>query len=166
MPQNVNIKATMQIDSSGAQTIGGAAPVYSKGPATDINLADGTGTNQANRAYMATRTILTGANDDLDLNGVLTDVFGNLLSLTIVKGIIIRSDPANTTNLTVGAAPSNTFTGPFGASTHTITIRPGGFFGFAAPQTGYTVTPATGDILRIANAAGASANYIIEIVGF
>ena len=38
MPQNVNIKATMQIDSSGAQTIGGAAPVYSKGPATDINI--------------------------------------------------------------------------------------------------------------------------------
>ena len=27
-------------------------------------------------------------------------------------------------------------------------------------------TPATGDILRIANAAGASANYIIEIAGF
>ena len=38
--------------------------------------------------------------------------------------------------------------------------------GGAAPQTGFTVTPGTGDILRIANAAGASGNYIIEIVGF
>lgn len=166
MPQNVNIAATMQIDASGAQTVGGAAPVYSKGKATDINLSDGTGTNQANKSFMAQRTILSGANDDLDLNGVLNDVFGNLLSLTSVKAIIIRSDPANTTNLTVGGAPSNTFTGPFGASTHTVTVRPGGFFGFAAPQTGFTVTPGTGDILRIANASGASANYVIEIVGF
>ena len=123
MPQNVNIKATMQIDSSGAQTIGGAAPVYSKGPATDINLADGTGTNQANRAYMATRTILTGANDDLDLNGVLTDVFGNLLSLTIVKGIIIRSDPANTTNLTVGGAPAGASAGILALASFSAAVR-------------------------------------------
>lgn len=165
MPQNVNIAATMQIDSSGAQTIGGAAPVYSKGKATDINLSDGTGANQANKAYMATRSVLTAANDDLDLAGVLLDIFGNTLNLSAVKGIIIRSDPANTTNLTVSPGPSNGFLGPFGASTHTITIRPGGFFGFAAPQTGFAVTAGTGDILRIANAAGATANYIIEIVG-
>lgn len=165
MPLNVNIAATMQIDQTGSATIGGAIPMFSKGKTADVSLTDGSGSNQANKCYVATRTVLTAANDDLDLAGVLLDPLGNLLNFATIKGIVIRADPANTTNLTVSPAPANGFLGPFGASTHTLQLRPGGVLSFAAPQTGWTVTAGTGDLLRVANAAGASANYTIEIVG-
>jgi len=166
MPQNIQIAATMQIDSTGAPVVGGAVPTFSRGKQSDIVLADGTGSNQASKTYSASRTVLTAANDDIDLAGVLTDIMGvSPLTFATVKCIVIRSDPANTTNLTVSPAPANGFLGPFGAATHTVQVRPGGALAFVAPQTGWTVTAATGDILRIANAAGASALYTIEIVG-
>jgi hypothetical protein len=34
-----------------------------------------------------------------------------------------------------------------------------------APQTGWAVVAGTGDILRVANAAGATANYSISVIG-
>lgn len=165
MPLTTTISATMAIDLTGNATVGGAIPALSKGKTADIVLSDGSGSGQANKVYLATRTVATAANDDLDLAGVLADPFGVTLTFATVKAIIIRADPENTTNLTVGGAPSNPFVGPFGAATHTLQVRPGGALEFVAPQTGWTVTPSTGDILRIANAAGASANYTIEIVG-
>ena len=165
MPQNINIAATMQIDATGNATIGGAIPTFSKGKTADIVLADGTGSGQASKVYAAQRTVLTAANDDIDLAGVLTDVFGVAESFATVKAIVIRSADGNTTNLTVSPAPTNGFLGPFGASTHTLQVRPGGALVFAAPQTGWTVTAGTGDLLRIANAAGATATYTIEIAG-
>lgn len=166
MPQAVAIAATTQIDATGAATIGGAVPTYSKPRSFDIVLADGTGSGQASKAYAATRTVATAANDDIDLaGGPLTDVFGVAVSFATVKAIVIRAASANTTTLTVSPAPSNGFQGPFGAAAHTVQVRPGGALVFVAPQTGWTVTPATGDLLRIANAAGASADYSIEIVG-
>jgi hypothetical protein len=166
MPQSVSIAATMQIDSTGAPVVGGAVPTFSRAKQADIVLSDGTGSNQASKTYSASRTVLTGANDDIDLAGVLTDIMGvSPLTFATVKAVIIRSDPANTTILSVGPAPANGFLGPFGSATDRINIRPGGAFVIAAPQTGFTVTASTGDLLRIINAAGASAVYTIEIVG-
>ncbi len=165
MPLSTQIAATMAIDLTGAATVGGAIPALSKGKTADIVLSDGSGSGQANKVYLATRTVLTAANDDLDLAGVLADPFGVTLTFATIKAIVIRADPANTTNLTVSPGATNGFTGPFGATAHTVQVRPGGALVFAAPQTGWTVTPSTGDTLRIANAAGASATYTIEIVG-
>lgn len=165
MPLAVNIAATMQVDQTGSATIGGAIPAYSKGKTADISLSDGSGSGQANKCYVATRTLASGASEDLDLAGVLLDPLGATLTFLTIKGLIIRADGGNTTALTVSPAPANGFVGPFGAAAQTQTVRPGGFWGFAAPQTGFTVTAATGDLLRVANAAGAAATYTIEIVG-
>jgi hypothetical protein len=165
MPQNVNIAVTTQIDKTGTALIGGAVPTFSKPKSADIILADGTGSNQASNTYVASRTVASATNDDVDLAGVLTDPFGAVLTFSTIKAIVIRSDAANTTNLTVSPAPANGFLGPFGASTHTVQVRPGGALVFVAPQTGWTVTASTADLLRIANAAGASAVYTLEIAG-
>lgn len=165
MPLNSNVAATISIDLTGSAGVGGAVPYFNKPKASDIVLSDGSGNNQVNKVFSSNRTVLTAANDDLDLAGVLTDPFGVALTFATVKVIVIRADPANTTILTVSPGPTNGFVGPFGASTHTVAVRPGGVVMFAAPQTGYTVTAGTGDILRIANAAGASAIYTIEILG-
>jgi hypothetical protein len=166
MPQNINISATLQIDSTGNPVVGGAVSTVSRGRQADINLADGTGSNQASKTYSAQRTVASATNDDIDLaGGPLVDVMGLALTFLTVKCIVLRSDPANTTNMTVSPAPANGFLGPFGAAAHNVQVRPGGALVFAAPQTGWTVTPSTGDLLRVTNAAGAPAIYTIEIVG-
>jgi hypothetical protein len=165
MPLNSSLAVTLSVDLTGSPGVGGAVPYFSKPKAVDIALTDGTGNNQVSKAFSATRSVLTAANDDLDLAGVLLDPFGAQLTFATVKAIIIRSDPANTTNLTVSPGPTNGFVGPFGASTHTVQVRPGGALAFVAPQSGWSVTAGTADIFRVANAAGATALYTIEILG-
>jgi hypothetical protein len=121
---------------------------------------------QANLVFADSRTIAASANDDIDLNGSLPAPFGGTIGFTAVRAIIIRAAAGNTNNVVVGAAASNQFVGPFGAATHTLAIRPGDELVLTARGAGWTVTPATGDILRIANSgAGTPVNYDIIILG-
>jgi hypothetical protein len=48
-------------------------------------LDNGTGANQANEVWSDTRTLTTGANETLDLNGVLVDAVGQSVAFTKVK---------------------------------------------------------------------------------
>src|SRR5262249_1636986 len=130
-----------------------------------LNWLDGVGDNQAQKVWAAQRTVATGATDDVDLFGVLTDAFGATFSPTKTKAVIIIAAGGNTTNLTVGAVGGATaFVGWFGANTHSEQVQPGGWSVHIAPKTGWT-NAAGADILRIVNAAGASATYDIIVVG-
>ncbi|MBN1174561.1 MAG: hypothetical protein JXA67_20500 [Micromonosporaceae bacterium] len=128
-----------------------------------IRLASGTTADHADREFHDTRTLATGATEDLDLAGVLTDPLGNTLTFATIKGILVIADTANTTSLTFGNG-SNPWIGPWGA-TGTEEVKPGGMYHNIAPGTGWAVTPATGDVLKVANAAGASATYKIALIG-
>ncbi|WP_434612077.1 hypothetical protein [Tabrizicola sp. M-4] len=135
-----------------------------------INTSLGTGADQADILYMAQRTILTGANDDIDLAGVLTNAFGQVITAAEIVALFIHNQPIsgadNTTNLTIGGG-TNPVTGLLGGTTPTIgPIRPRGFMLLGNPgATGICpVTAGTGDILRVANSAGATINYQIAIL--
>lgn len=133
---------------------------------------DGTAANTANRVYQGRRTLAASANEDLDLHGgagtvLLTDTYGATITFARIRLIVVKAAASNTNNVVIGGAATNTFVGPFGAATHTIALPPDGFYMAAAPGTaGWTVTGATGDLLRIANsAAGTSVTYDIFLVG-
>lgn len=129
-------------------------------------LADGTGTGQANRVFSQTITLAASANQDLDLNGALVDALGGPAVFARVKAIAINARAANTNNVVVGAAAANGFVGPFGAATHTVAVPPGGQFVISHPGAGWTVTAATADLLRVANSgAGTPVTLDIVIVG-
>jgi hypothetical protein len=132
-----------------------------------IALDNGTGANQADKVFDDIRTINASSNDDLDLAGVLVDAFGATFTLARVKGLFVAADAGNVNNVVVGAAAANQFVGPFGAATHTIALRPGGFFAICcADATGWPVTAGTADLLRIANSgAGTAVIYSIVILG-
>lgn len=132
-----------------------------------FDFTDGAGANQAQKVFTDTRTLTASSTEDLDLAGGLTDAFGNVLTLTEVKAIIIKAAAGNTNNVIVGGAASNQFVTPFGAGAHTVTVRPGGMLMLVAPDaTGYAVTAGTGDLLKIANSAGStSVTYDILILG-
>ena len=128
--------------------------------------ADGSGLDQANRAWWDTRTIAISGTDDLDLAGVLTDAFGAAITFSRVKAILVLPWLSNVNNVVVGGAPSNAFP-LFSDVTDKIPVRPGGQLLIVAPDaTAYAVTAGTGDILRIANSgAGSTVTYDIAILG-
>lgn len=136
-----------------------------------LNLVDGTDANKTDEAYIAERTVASATNDDIDLAGSLENVFGETITFAEIVGIIVinqqKDGTANTTALTIGAG-SNPFVGFLGGTTPTIgPIQPGGaFMLFSGHASGIgTVTATSADILRIANASGASNTYQIAIIG-
>lgn len=124
----------------------------------------GTGSGAANMIFTDDRSLSSGASENLDLAGGLTDPFGTTITFATVKALIVECAAANTVDITIGNAASNGFTGPFGGATHTAACRPGGTVVFVAPQTGWTVTASTGDLLKVL-AGAAAVTYKVTIIG-
>jgi hypothetical protein len=132
-----------------------------------INLATGTGANQADKIFHDERTLTASATENLDLSGTLTDAFGATLIFARIKGLIVYASPANTNNVLVGGAASNGFINWVSDTTDVVVVRPGGLFALFAPDaTAYAVTAATGDLLKVTNSAGTTGvTYQIVVVG-
>ena len=128
---------------------------------------EGTGADQANRIFHDQRTLAASATEDLDLAGVLLDSFGAAITFARIRGLVVAAALANTNNVIVGGAATNTFVNWVGGATHTITVRPGGVLAlFARDATSYAVTASTGDLLRIGNSgAGSTVTYDIVLLG-
>lgn len=129
--------------------------------------ADGTGLNQADRLYQATRTLAASATEDLDLAGVLLDPFGAAITFVKIQAMLFKASAANTNNVVIGAASATQFVGPFGAATHTIAVKPGGLFLTVAPDAaGWAVGAGASDLLKVANSgAGTGVTYDIFLIG-
>jgi len=129
----------------------------------DIVLASGTGYGKADIAFMDQRTLAASTTENLDLSGALLDAFGQTINAVKVKAIEIENPEASLSNLTIGAAAANAFLGPFNDATDAIVLKPGDKAVFVS-RTGWVVTAATGDILKVANGAGGTVNYLIKII--
>lgn len=130
-------------------------------------LSNGVGVSQADRLFFDTRSIVASGVDDLDLNGTaLQDALNVNLALVRIKVLAIAAKSTNVNNLLLGAAAANPVTSILGAA-GVMPIRPGGNLLLTAPDaTGYVITPATADILRLANGgAGTGVDYDIVIIG-
>lgn len=168
MTVNATFTATFATTQVSADTL---ASNQAAGNIEDINtFLMGTGAGQANLVYVKERTVASGANDDIDLNGTgIQTLLGANIAATTLVGLIIVNRPktgaANTTTLTVGAG-TNPVVGFMGGTTPTLIIRPGGMVMLECGAVGgiATITPATGDILRVANSAGAAATYQIGLL--
>jgi hypothetical protein len=167
MPLSSLVSLNVQGSQTSALDLGSAA--FNAMKTYSTSYANGTAAGQANKLFTDTRTITASSNDDLDLNGVLTDAFGGSLALLRVKALIVVAAAGNTNDVVVGGAASNTWLAPFGSATDKIKVKPGGvlaLFAGIADATGWPVIAATGDILRIANGgAGTPVTYDIVIIG-
>lgn len=133
----------------------------------NYSLSDGLGADQARYLFTDTRTLVASANENIDLAGVLTDVFGNLLTFDKIKALIIKADAANVNDVLVGGAATAQASAFFGDVTDVVKVKPGGMMALIAPDaTGYDITATTADLLKIANSgAGTSVSYTIIIIG-
>jgi hypothetical protein len=132
-----------------------------------LTYANGTGAGMADLLWSDTRSINASSTDDLDLAGSLVNAFGVTTTFARIRALYVAAASGNTNNLVVGGASSNGFVTWTGAATDKVVIRPGGLFLVAnRDTTGYAVTAATGDLLRIANSgAGSAVTYDIVIIG-
>lgn len=126
--------------------------------------AAGTGSEQVDLIYgPKKRTLAGGATESLDLaGGGLTDNLGNVLVFAKVRAIVIENLSA-TKILTIGNDANPLVF--LGAGTHTVVLLPKGKLALINPVTGWTVTPDTGDKIKVANDAGDPADYSIWIAG-
>jgi hypothetical protein len=127
---------------------------------------NGTGANQANMVWHDTRTLAASGTEDLDLAGVLTNMFGVAVVFTKIKAVIVKARAENTNNVTVARAAANG--APlFMAAGDGVSLVPGGMFCVVAPNVaGIAVTAGTGDLLTVTNAAaGTPVTYDVIVVG-
>jgi hypothetical protein len=119
--------------------------------------------NQADLMFADTRTIAASGSEDLDLAGVLTDAFGQLIAAAEIVLIYVKAAAANTNSVIIGAATAP-FAGPLGAL-GTYTVKPGEFY-FAASESGWAVGAGATDDLKIANSGGTTGvTYDIVVLG-
>jgi hypothetical protein len=129
-------------------------------------LADGIGVNQADRLFSDQRTLVASTNEDLDFAGsALTDAFGRVFTIVKIKVLVIVAALANVNNVQIRRGATNGIP-IFTAVSSGVDLGPGGIFMWASPSAGVVVTPATGDLVNVANSgAGTSVIYDVVAIG-
>lgn len=132
----------------------------------NIELATGTGANQADMLWHDRRTLTASATEDLDFAGVLVNALGATQTFARLKALLVYAATGNTNNVNV-TRPASNGVPLFLAAGDGIPVRPGGLFVAMAPDvTGYAVTGGTGDLLTFTNSAGStSVIYDVIVVG-
>lgn len=129
-------------------------------------LGNGTGLDQANRIFADERTLATTASDDFDLAGGLTDIYGQTLTLTKVKAIVVYNTATVAGEILTVGGGSNPFITWIGDGSDTVKVFPEGLLALVNPSlAGYTVTASTGDILRVTNSGASNITYRIVLIG-
>lgn len=129
--------------------------------------AEGTGNDQCNACFSDIRTLAASGTENIDLAGVLVDVFGQALTFTKIKSILVHAALANNAaNAVRVARPASNGFPFFVAAGDAIDLPPDGKFYAEFPKAGIAVVAGTGDLITITNTAGTnSVDYLIVLFG-
>jgi hypothetical protein len=133
------------------------------------DLTNGTGARDvASTIYHDIRSLSASSNEEFDLARGISDSFGDTLTFTIVRGLIVANLDASSANtvLEIGGA-TNAFDTFLGDASDKVKVAAGGIFiAYNPTSTGYAVTAGTGDSLKIANTSSDTAcSYHLIIIG-
>lgn len=161
------VTATVSVSATGRHTkvvgLGTATLPFTAG--VSYSYTDGIAAGMADRVYTDTRTLAASGTENLDLAGVLLDVYGATATFVTIKAVVITAASGNTNEVQVTRPVSNGVP-LFMAGGDGISLKPGYGFTWLGSGTGVTVTAATGDLLTITNSAGGtSVTYSIVIIG-
>jgi hypothetical protein len=133
------------------------------------SLTDGTAADQADKLWHDQRTVAAGANDDLDLTALVNTIFGSTVTMHLAKVkalLIVNLSTAAGDELRLDSSVANAFTAPFnGSATSQVEIGADSALLLSNKKDGWTVTAATGDILRVRNPGPNAITYQIALVG-
>jgi hypothetical protein len=132
--------------------------------AISLSLTTGTGSGQGNRLWSDERTVLSGANDDIDLVGGLTDTAGASFSFAKIRWVVIELDtPVTGVNLVFKGSTATNPAALWKASA-TADENIASLLVRTADVDGWTVTGGASDILRL-TASGGNITYRIFVAG-
>lgn len=159
-------RLTTRLEASYTSPLDLSSPVDALDWLMRLDLASGTGENQADLLWHDQRTIDASSSETLDLVATLTDAFGDALTFVELKLLLVRAAAANTNNVQVSATLTSGVTGLFLADEDGLSVYPGGLFLWVAPETGPTVTATSADTITFANSgAGTGVTYDVVIIG-
>ena len=162
--QRVSLKEALQVAFNGASSEDFVGQLRANFPELDLLWGDGTSDDQANRFWCdASRSVLTGADDDLDLRALANGPGGATVLLAEVRALYLVASRSNTTTLTVTKGASNGWTAP-GAS-WTMDLKPGASIRLVDGKDGQYPTSGSDKVLRVTNGSGATATYAILAIG-
>ena len=126
-------------------------------------ITDGITIDKSDLIWIDQDRILNATTENIDLSGALTDVFGDTVAFAKVNGIYIHNKMTTAAqDLKVGGAAVNAFL-LFDNATDIRSVGPDGKLVIVEPSlAGITVTPGTGDILKLN--AGAVVNLKFDII--
>jgi len=157
-------------DALGGQSLNKAFGQVSV-PALDILLDFGTGSAQANKLYIAKRTLAATTYDDLDMSGTALDVgvgLANVFSITVLKlAVVAIVTPDGTKKLRVGPqGRAAAFAAPYGGVGVTVYKE---VTRWDVPVwesvAGYAVANAATDVFPIYNPTASSIDYWVLLCG-
>ena len=136
----------------------------------DETVTDGTGADEADLLWHDERQVVAAANDDLDLTALTQTVFGSTVTVSFAKVkalLIVNTSTTAGDALHVGGAGAGAaFATPFsGDADALVEVGADGCLLLSNKKDGWTVTPTTGDVLRIHNPGAASVTYRIALIG-
>ena len=131
-------------------------------------LAAGTGSAAVDVLWSDSRALIADATEDLDLAGVLTDVFADTVAFADIKAILIYNASTTASQISWMAAASNGWCGaalPFAVHSQKRNIVKGCFDMIGNPLAGWAVTAGSVDKITITEESSLAAVYEIAIIG-
>ena len=139
-----------------------ASPAFALSKEYPWKLAtSGTGASQADLLFADQRSLAQSANEDLDVNAVLTSPLGTTITMVKIKAIGIFAAAANPGNLTVGRGATNGVVW-ISAISAGVVVPPGGGQFWFAPLAGLAITAGTSDLINVA-AAATTGTYTYDV---
>jgi hypothetical protein len=136
-------------------------------PARSRSFTHGTGSGQANKWHLSTRTVGATSFDLIDLAGGLTDHKGAAVTLTKLKRFYLAVvDPSSAKSLRVG--PQNQANaGQFGWGGTGATVYQTVYTDWDdyEPYAGWTVTAGSGDVYPVYNPGASPVSYVLFVLG-
>jgi hypothetical protein len=131
-----------------------------------VRIASGTDAlGKADVLWADTRTIAASSSENLDLAGVLAGLLGGTVTAAEITAIVVVAEAANINDVVLFGAATNAFNGPLTGTTPKLVVGPDDV-AFITNKKGWTVTPATGDILLVGNSgSGSAVTYSIILFG-
>lgn len=166
------MRVTLDLKLSADQQKAFDAVVNLSGPVNlprSLVLKQGTGAGQADRLYVKTSTLNASANEDLDLAGGVTDMYGTTLTFAKIGLLYVEAKVTNANNVLIGGAAATQWASWLGDVSDKVVIRPGGFILLGCGKDDanrYAVGAGASDLLRVANsAAGSAVTYTMLLAG-
>jgi outer membrane lipoprotein SlyB len=146
------IVTARHVTTSGVSTVEDPATIQ-----IDRTMTNGTAANQCDRSYHYSGTVASSASAAFDLDGSLTDAFGQVATFSSIKAVSIAND-STTAIVAIGGGATDV------AGIGRITVPPSGCAVFCGPLSGWPVASGA-DTITVAVASGSSATYRLLITG-